>query len=225
MTKRKLPSSARGIALAREVASGNVIRALEAHHLPPKGTYRCLDPLCQGDLNVCERPKGSGRFYFRHRACEIGTRCGFHSTNARTQRRHDAAQHLLSVILNEALNKRLPMPILAFPTPGGVRHVVPFIVADSVRTEWVCRNTGRRADIALLDKHQQPVLLIEVFHTHAVDRNKREDFSRHWWIEIEANEIIANQEILPVCHAGNLPFVLDPHTQQRWLPGMRPPQW
>lgn len=225
MVKRTSPSTARGIALAREVASGAIIRAYEAQHLPPNGTYQCLDPLCGGDLNVCERPRGSGRFYFRHRVSKLGTRCGFHSTNAGSHKRHDAAQHLLSVILTEALHKRLPMPTLAFPTPGGLRHVLPFVLAREVRKEWVCARSGRRADLALLDEHQQPVLLIEVFHTHAVDRDKRLDLSPYWWIEIDANEIIADQETLPVRHAGNLPFALDPQTQQRWLPGMRPREW
>ncbi len=225
MARRAIPSAPRGIALACDVASGTVIRAHDAQHLPPKGMYRCLDPHCDGDLNVCERPKGSGRFYFRHRASKEGTCCGFHSVNARNQRRHAAAQHLLAVIFAEALQKRLPMPMLAFPTSGGMKHVLPFVLAQEVRKEWLCARSGRRADIALLDGTQQPVLLIEVFHTHAVDREKRRDLSPHWWIEIDANDIIADQETLPVRHSGNLPFALDPQTQQRWLLGMRPREW
>jgi len=218
-------SAASRILLAREVATGQLLKADIARHLPPEGTYRCLDPNCGGDLNVCQWPRRPGHFYFRHRTTSASAHCGFHSSNARTTRRHAAAQHLLAVVLNEAIHHREPMPLLAFQVAGATRHVLPLLNATRVVTEWACRRTGKRADIALLDRHEEPVLLIEVFHTHAVDRNKVRAYTDYWWIEIEANAIIANYERLPVLHCGNLPYVLAPETQQRSLPGVPRREW
>jgi len=219
---RRSPSR---ILLARDVASGELLKAEVAQHLPPRGTYECLDKECAGDVNVCERPKGSGRFYFRHRALDDCENCGFHSRHDRSNRRHSVAQHLLILVLNEAIHRRQPMPILEFQVAGTTRQVMPLVNAMSVIPEWICPYTGRRADIALLDDNQKPALLIEVFHTHAVDRHKRRDLSPYWWVEIEANAIIADHEHLPVRHCGNLPYVFGPETQQRSLPGMKRTEW
>lgn len=213
------------ILLAREAVSGHLLKADTARHLPPEGTYQCLDPNCGGDLNVCQWPRRPGRLYFRHRTATASANCGFHSGNARTQRRHDAALHLLAVVLNEAIHRREPMPLLEFQVAGATRQVLPLLNAKSVVSEWVCRRTGKRADIALLDRHDDPILLIEVFHTHAVDRIKARAYSDYWWIEVEANAIIADYERLPVIHCGNMPYVFSPETQQRHLPGMPPREW
>lgn len=213
------------IPLAREVATGIYLKAYEARHLPPEGTYACLDPQCHGDITVYERPKGSGRYYFRHRNREASEKCGFHRRHDRTVRRHEAAQHLLAVVLREALHKRGPMPLWSFLTAGETMLVLPVLNAASVITEWMCPTTGRRADIALLDKAGEPVMLVEVFHTHAVDRNKRKDISGYWWIEVEANAVIADFERLPIRHCGNMPYVFSPETQQIPLAGMRRREW
>lgn len=213
------------IPLVREVATGNPLRPHEAVHLPPKGTYVCLDPNCHGDVTVYERPKYSGRYYFRHRNKEASGNCGFHRRHDRTIRRHDAAQHLLAAVLREALDKRGPMPLWLFQTAGQTLRALPLIIADTVKTEWTCPKTGRRADIALLDRSGAPVLIVEVFHTHAVDRNKRRDLSDYWWIEVEANAVIADFEQLPIRHSGNMPFLFSPETQQVPLMGMRKREW
>lgn len=117
------------------------------------------------------------------------------------------------------------MPLLEFQVAGATRQVLPLVNAKRVRPEWSCQRTGKRADIALLDHHDEPVLLIEVFHTHAVDRHKIRAYSDYWWIEVEANAIIANYERLPVIHCGNLPYVFAPETQQRTLPGIPAREW
>jgi len=218
-------NSASRILLARETETGELLKADMARHLPPAGTYQCLDPLCGGDLNVCQWPRRPGHFYFRHRTATASANCGFHCGNARTQRRHDAAQHLLAVVLNEAIHYREPMPLLEFQVAGATRHVLPLLNAKKVVPEWACTRTGRRADIALLDGRDEPVLIIEVFHTHAVDRNKARDYSDYWWVEVEANAIIAEYERLPVIHCGNLPYGLAPETQQRCLPGVSRREW
>ena len=213
------------ILLAREVTTGHLLKADTALHLPPEGTYQCLDPKCAGDLNVCQWPRRPGHFYFRHRTATASENCGFHSGNARTQRRHDAAQHLLAVVLNEAIHHREPMPLLEFQVAGKTRHALLLLNAKRVEPEWVCPKTGKRADIALLDNHDEPVLLIEIFHTHAVDKNKKRAYSEYWWIEVEANAIIRNYERLPVIHSGNLPYVFAPETQQWRLPGIPQNEW
>jgi hypothetical protein len=61
--------------------------------------------------------------------------------------------------------------------------------------------------------------------THAVDRNKRNDFSNYWWIEVEANAVIADFEQLPIRHSGNMPYLFSPETQQIPLKGMRRKEW
>lgn len=210
---------------ARDVATHTYIRAHEAQHLPPLGTYACLDPDCLGDLTVYERPTGSGKLYFRHRHKAASERCGFHPNQARTSRRHDTAQKLLAVVLRDALRKLGPMPLLEFHTSAGARTVLPLLSAEQVVLEWTCPRTRRRADIALLDRLGEAVLLVEIFHTHAVDRNKREDLSNYWWVEVEANAVIRDFERLPIRHGGNMPYVFLPDTQQIALPGMRPKEW
>lgn len=213
------------ILLARDAQTGEVLTADDALHLPPEGTYQCLDPHCEGDLNVCRWPKRPGHFYFRHRAETASETCGFHAGNAGTPRRHEAAKHLLAIVLREAIHHRMPMPLLEFPGSGTPRHVLPLLCAAEVVCEWTCQRTGRRSDIAVLDSHCDAVLLVEVFHTHAVDRDKKRDYLNYWWVEIDANAIIANHERLPVRHSGNLPYGLAPGTHQRTLPGMRQCAW
>lgn len=74
--------------------------------------------------------------------------------------------------------------------------------------EWECPVTGRKADVALLDESQSAVLLVEVWHTHAVDHAKRQDLAPYWWIEVEASEVLTDPTKLRVCNHGNLPDAL-----------------
>ena len=76
------------------------------------------------------------------------------------------------------------MPMFVFDTANGRREVLPFISAAQVVTEWECPISKRKADVALLDDEGRAVLLVEVWHTHAVDLEKRMDLSPYWWIEV-----------------------------------------
>lgn len=100
------------------------------------------------------------------------------------------------------------MPLMVFNTPAGVRTVLPFVQAHEVVMEWRCPLSGRRVDLALLDQSGHPVLLVEVWHTHAVDDDKRSDLAAYWWIEVEAKEILLNPDVLIVRSHGNMPSQL-----------------
>lgn len=97
------------------------------------------------------------------------------------------------------------MPLMVFNTPAGVRAVLPFIQAHEVVMEWRCPMTGRRVDLALLDQSGLPVLLVEVWHTHAVDGDKWKDLTAYWWIEVEANDVLVDTNKLLIRNHDNLP--------------------
>jgi hypothetical protein len=52
------------------------------------------------------------------------------------------------------------------------------------------------------------LLLVEVWHTHAVDHEKHQDLSPYWWIEVEASRVLADPTALIVRNHGNLPDAL-----------------
>ena len=74
--------------------------------------------------------------------------------------------------------------------------------------EWECPISKRKADVALLDEAGRVVLLVEIWHTHAVDREKQHDLSPYWWIEVEASRVLADPTALIVRNHGNLPDAL-----------------
>lgn len=44
-----------------------------------------------------------------------------------------------------------------------------------------------------------------VWHTHRVDGDKRSDLTAYWWIEVEANDVLADADKLHICNHDNLP--------------------
>lgn len=193
------------ITWAVDIASGKWVRADRADLKPGRGRYRCLDVQCGRDLTVARSKYG--RQHFRHYRDSHAEGCCFHRMKS-SDDRHRAAQELLRTLFAAALERRMPMPILAFDTANGRRDVLPFITATRVVMEWECPVTGRRADVALLDDSQLAVLLVEVWHTHAVDQGKRQDLSPYWWIEVEAKQVLADPTKLMVRNHGNLPEAL-----------------
>lgn len=175
--------SAAHIHLSRDLQTGRLIQADRAERRP-------------------------GRLYFRHFRGGSSKGCTF-AQRQNSRSRHAAAQNLLCTVLREALARRTAMPYLQFMTPHGIRTAIPLIIAQTVKTEWTCPNTGRRADIAVLDANGEPVVLIEVFHSHAVDGNKRKDLGCYWWIEIGADEFLKKPEVLNVLASGNLPYAFE----------------
>lgn len=190
---------------AVDLATGKWTKADRAERKPGKGRYRCLDERCGRDLTVARSKYG--RQHFRHFRNSHAEGCCFHSIKS-SDDRHRAAQALLRTLFSGALKRRVPMPMLVFDTASGRREVLPFITAAHVVTEWECRVTGRKADVALLDEGGRAVLLVEVWHTHAVDLEKQIDLSPYWWIEVEAKQVLADPTKLLVRNHGNLPEAL-----------------
>lgn len=188
------------ITWALDIHSGKLIKADRAEHRPGKGRYRCLDERCSSDLTVARSKQG--RQHFRHFRNAHAAGCAFHDL---AKGKHEAAQRVLATLFAEALRRRTPMPLMIFNTPAGVRTVLPFVQAHEVVMEWRCPLSGRRVDLALLDQYGQPVLLIEVWHTHAVDGDKRSDLTSYWWIEVEANDVLADTDKLYIRNHDNLP--------------------
>jgi hypothetical protein len=195
------PSS---IPWGRDVQTGKLVRAERAIYPPGKGRYRCLDEKCGRDLTVARSKQG--RQHFRHFRNSHAEGCVFHDP---AKSKHSAAIRLLVMVFTEALKRRTPMPLLVFNTPTGAKTVLPFVSAEKVVPEWTCPNTGRRADLALLDHNQEPVLLVEVWHTHAVPHDKQADLAAYWWIEVEAKEVLMDSDKLIIRNHGNLPVQLE----------------
>ena len=173
--------------------TGKWIKADRADRKPGKGRYRCLDGRCARDLTVARSKYG--RQHFRHFRNSHAEGCCFQSIRSKDDR-HRAAQALLQALFSEALKRNIPMPMLVFDTANGRREVLPFISAAQVVTEWECPISKRKADVALLDDEGRAVLLVEVWHTHAVDLEKRMDLSPYWWIEVEASQVLADPTAL-----------------------------
>jgi hypothetical protein len=102
----------------------------------------------------------------------------------------------------------MPMPLLQFDTPNGTQFVLPFFTANRVVNEWTCPGGNRRADLAVLDAEGRPALLIEVWHTSAVIREKQQDLMNYCWIEVEAGQVLLDPSVLKVRNHGNLPCAL-----------------
>lgn len=188
------------ITWALDNQSGKLVKADRAEHRPGKGRYRCLDERCSSDLTVARSKQG--RQHFRHFRNGHSDSCAFHDL---AKGKHAAAQRVLATLFSEALRRRTPMPLMDFNTPAGIRTVLPFIQAHEVVMEWRCPNSGRRIDVALLDQSGSPVLLVEVWHTHAVDSHKRSDLEAYWWIEVAANDVLSDTDTLHIRNHDNLP--------------------
>jgi len=60
--------------------------------------------------------------------------------------------------------------------------------------------------VVILDASDNPVLVIEIKHTHGVNDQKCKDFVNCWWIEVDAHDVIKNDFVLKVRAHGNLPY-------------------
>lgn len=202
------------IPFALDTFENDYIRAERAHKDAPPGRYICLDPKCSSPVVIASSKRE--RVHFKHQRGTLSDCCKL--TPTRNKTRHEEAKHLLAGVFSCALAHQCPMPILLFKTPRGGISILPFIEASQVVTEWSCPRTGRRADIALLTENNKPLLLVEVFHSHAVNKEKREDLANHWWIEVNANAAINNPNELEILKWGNLPRQLELAGQQKGLP-------
>ena len=188
---------------AIDIRTKEWLKADRAVYPGERGRYRCTDPSCDRELTVARSKRG--RQHFKHFRNSGAEGCAFKHLSMNT---HQSAIHLLSVRLSEAMAGNVPMPLFIFPTPSGPRQVLPFIRACRVFKEWVCPESGRRSDLALLDGAGIPVLLIEVCYANAVSEDKRQDLSGYWWIEVEARHVQENVDTLNIRTHGGLPRML-----------------
>ena len=188
---------------AIDMKTGDWLRADRAVYRGERGRYRCTDKHCDRELTVARSKRGRQHFkHFRNSGAE-GCVFGHHGTSV-----HQTAIRLLAVRFSEAMGGHVPMPLFRFSTPSGLHLILPFIRACRVVEEWVCPNSGRRADLALLDGEGIPVLLIEVCLSNAVDVDKRQDLSRYWWIEVDARHVLDDVDTLMIRTHGGLPRML-----------------
>lgn len=200
------------IPMARDARDDKLIKPDRATLRAERGRYICLDPKCHRELTVAVSKYG--KVHFRHYRNSGSATCLFSCRSSRSQ--HEAAKQLLLVLLGEAIQRRAPMPMFEFNLLSGQKTVIPFLLADEVRAEWNCSDINRRPDIAILYKGE-PVLFIEIFHTHAVDQFKKLDLDRYWWIEIAAIDVLINPWSLNVRAHGNLPYELEVRGHQEEL--------
>ena len=88
------------------------------------------------------------------------------------------------------------MPVFQLNTKQGPKQVIPFLPEYIVKIEWPIN--GRKIDVALLDRHQYPLLLIEILHTSKVTKEKSLDIQEYSWLEIRAHSVISNPRLLNV---------------------------
>lgn len=189
-----------------DTVDGERVSADRADYTAVNGRYRC--PRCEKDLSLIRTARN--RQFFRHVRSEWARgRAG------ETQHRQ-AIMRLVEALLARRDSGRVLLS-LVFSTAGHRRF--EFILsAASVQPEWRCPDSGRRIDLALLDTHGQPSLLIEVKHTHAVDAQKRGDLVPHLWIEVDAEDVLAGSDVLYVREHGNFP----PAWSGEWLQATLP---
>lgn len=186
-----------------DMKTGDWLRADRAEHRGERGRYRCTDKQCGRELTVARSKRGRQHFKHFRNSGALGCAFGHYGTSV-----HQTAIRLLANRFTDAMAGQVPMPLFMFPTPSGPRLVFPFIRACRVFEEWLCPNSGRRADLALLDGEGTPVLLIEVCYSNAVDMNKRQDLHGYWWIEVDARHVLENVDTLSIRSHGGLPRML-----------------
>lgn len=176
------------IPFAIHKASRQVIKVTKASIGAPRGTYECCINECKSPLNVVKSKYG--RPYFKH----YPNFNGFKHCPSKSQDRHTKAKLLIRDSIQNALEHRAAMPRLIFQTPNREYEVLPFFSKAIVQCEYKINN--RRIDVAILDNSLNPLLLIEVKDKHAVDPLKEIDLQDHWWIEVNAKEVLECPERL-----------------------------
>lgn len=172
---------------AIDVDQNIYVKAHEADSHAPKGRYICRDTNCNKPV---KRVLRGTTCFFRHYPEEGSVS---HSKS------HELHTRAIDEIRNQFVNVKkygLTMPIFQLNTKQGTKEIVPFLSNFIVKTEW---SLGKRfIDVAILDSYNNPILLIEVLHTHKVCQEKAADIDQYPWIEIRAKSILSNQRVLKV---------------------------
>lgn len=172
---------------AIDIERNTYIKAHEADPRAPKGQYICRDTRCNKPVKRILR---GNTCFFRHYPEEGSV------SHGKSQELHTRAIH---EIRNQFVNVQkygLTMPTFLLYTKQGPKEIVPFLSNFIVKTEWPL---GKRfIDVAILDAYNNPILLIEVLHTHKVCQEKAVDIDQYPWVEIKTKSILSNQRFLKV---------------------------
>lgn len=196
-------------------ARRSVTSSLAQDH-PGRLRYRCPDPTCLSPLTTHNR---NGYKYFKHFPDAENRSCRFWSSQPSVQ--HSLAVDILRDEFSAALDGRTSCPLLQFSGDlGDLQLSLPYFQVDQLLgdRQWACPRTGRQPDLTLLLRGE-PVLLVEVWHKHKVDRPKAQDLHPHRWIEVRARDVLSDSRRLKVVNHGGFPDDLDPYTSQGRLFG------
>jgi hypothetical protein len=172
---------------AIDVEFGRYIKPHEADPHAIRGRYICRDTSCNKPVKRILR---NNTCFFRHYP-----NCG--SVNhSKSQDLHTRAIHEIRNQFDNFIENRLSMPVFLLNTKQGPKEVIPFLPEYIVKTEWPMN--GRKIDVAILDRYQHPILLIEILHTSKVTKEKSLDIQEFPWVEIKARSVISNPRILLV---------------------------
>lgn len=187
---------------AIDVELGKYVKPHEADPNALRGRYICRDTRCNKPVRRILR---NNTCYFRHYP-----NCGSVS-HSKNQDLHTRAIHEIRNQFENYKANKLSMPVLLLNTRQGLKEIIPFLSEYFVKLEWPIN--GRKIDVALLDRHQYPLLLIEILHTSRVTREKSLDIQEHPWVEIKAQSVISNPRLLKVERHHRFPQEFDDVTQ------------
>lgn len=163
------------------------VKAHEADSNAPKGRYICRDTKCN---NPVKRVLRNNTCFFRHYPN------GGLSIHGRNYETHARAVNELCSQFQNIKDYGLTMPTFILSTKKGSKEIIPFLPEFKVKKEW---SLGKRIiDVAILDIHEHPILLMEVLHTHKVCQSKANDIDQYPWVEIKASSILENQRVLKI---------------------------
>ena len=184
-------------------ASRNIVWPAESSREASPGSYFC--PNCDRELRASFWRNKAPYLCFKH-ARKNGDGCELARGKVRNQQVHDTAVRVLQKYIDAALHQGRNWLRFEIDTVDGKEKLLPLLFAKRAQREWTCPVSGRRADIAILDKNEDPVLLIEVYHSHAVDEKKALDYAGYKWIEVDARHVVEEDlSLLPIRNHGNFP--------------------
>lgn len=172
---------------AIDVELGRYVKPHEADPKALRGRYICRDTRCNKPVKRILR---NNTCYFRHYP-----NCGSVS-HSKSQDLHTRAIHEIRNQFENFQENRLSMPVFQLNTKQGLKQVIPFLPEYIVKIEWPIN--GRKIDVALLDRYQYPLLLIEILYTSKVTKEKSLDIQEYPWVEIKALSVISNPRFLEV---------------------------
>lgn len=178
------------------------VKPHEADQNAVRGRYICRDTRCNKPVKRILR---NNTCYFRHYP-----NCGSVS-HTKNQDLHTRAIHEIRNQFENFKENKLSMPVFLLNTKAGPKEVIPFLPEYIVKIEWPIN--GRKIDVAILDRYQYPILLIEILHTSKVTKDKSLDIQEYPWVEIKAQSVISNPRLLKVERHHRMPQEFEEFSQ------------